>query len=129
MVVIARAIATLPVVDLVRARRFYEGKLGLRLLQAHTNGKYQEALYEAGAGSKVLLYQRPPSKADHTVLAFEVSNIEQTVRDLREKGVTFEEYDMPGLKTANGIATMPNGKAAWFKDSEDNILSLAQIGK
>jgi len=51
MVVIARAIATLAVVDLVRARRFYEGKLGLRLLQAHTNDKYHEALYEAGAGS------------------------------------------------------------------------------
>jgi len=129
MVVITRAIATLSVIDLVRARRFYEGKLGLKLLQAHTNGKYQEALYEAGSGSKILLYQRPSSKSDHTALAFEVNNIEQTVRDLREKGVVFEEYDLPGLKTVDGIANMPNGRAAWFKDAEGNILSLAQIGK
>jgi len=123
----ARAVATLPVVDLVRARRFYEGKLGLKLLKANTAAQFQDAMYEAGGGARVYLYQRALTKADHTVLAFEVKNIEQAVKDLKAKGVVFEEYDMPGLKTVDSIATVPNGKSAWFKDTEGNILSVAQM--
>ena len=126
----SKAVATLPVVDLARARKFYEGKLGLKLLQANTSvPQYQDAMYEAGGGTRVYLYQRGTTKADHTVLAFEVKNIEQMVRDMKAKGVIFEEYDMPGLKTIGSIATVPNGKSAWFKDTEGNILALAQMGK
>jgi len=126
----AKVVATLPVVDLARARRFYEGKLGLRLLQANTSvPQFQDAMYEAGGGTRIYLYQRTPTKADHTVVAFEVKNIEQIVKDMKSKGVVFEEYDMPGLKTVNGIAIVPNGKSAWFKDTEGNILAVTQMGK
>jgi catechol 2,3-dioxygenase-like lactoylglutathione lyase family enzyme len=74
----SKADAALPVVDLSRVRRFYEGKLGLKLLQANTPvPQYQDAMYEAGGGTRVYLYQRAATRADHTVLAFEVKSIEQ----------------------------------------------------
>jgi hypothetical protein len=56
-----------------------------------------------------------------------VKDVEAAVADLRAKGVTFEEYDMPGLKTVDGIAGLGEERVAWFKDPEGNILSLAQI--
>jgi hypothetical protein len=52
--------------------------------------------------------------------------VEKEMKELRQKGVSFENYDLPGLKTVDGIASMGNEKAAWFKDSEDNILALTQ---
>jgi hypothetical protein len=85
------------------------------------------AIFECGNGTRMELYQRGPSKADHTVATFEVSDIEEEVNALRGKGVNFEEYDMPGIKTQNGIATQGSVKAAWFKDSEGNILCIHQI--
>jgi predicted enzyme related to lactoylglutathione lyase len=78
----------------------------------------------------IYIYQRAPTRADHTVAAFDVADIEAEMRQLRSKGVQFEEYDMPGIKTVNGVATMPDGdKAAWFKDTEGNILALEQMSK
>lgn len=126
----AKAVATLPVANLARARKFYEGKLGLKLLQANTSvPQYQDAMYEAGGGTRIYLYQRAATKADHTVVAFEVKNIESVVKDMKDRGILFEEYDMPGLKTVNSIASVPNGKSAWFKDTEGNILAVTQMGK
>lgn len=116
---------TVPVVDLARAGRFYEDILGLRLQRRAEN----EAWYECGNGTMLLLYQREPTKADHTVAGFVVDDVEQTVGELRKKGVRFEDYDLPGIKTVNGIATMDTEKAAWFKDTEGNILAVAQIVK
>lgn len=84
------------------------------------------AIYECGNGTHIELYQRGPSKADHTVATFEVSKIEEEVNALREKGIIFEEYDMPEIKTQNGIATQGSVKAAWFRDSEGNILCIHQ---
>ena len=69
------------------------------------------------------LYQRGPSKADHTVATFEVSNIEGS-QYTKRKGVNFEEYDMQEIKTQNGIARQGSVKAAWFKDSEGNTLVI-----
>jgi predicted enzyme related to lactoylglutathione lyase len=109
---------TIPVVDLGRAKRFYETTLGL------TSGI---ATFECGKGTRIDLYQRGPSKADHTVATFEVSDTEEEVNALRGKGVVFEEYDMPEIKTQNGIATHGPHKAAWFKDSEGNILCIHQL--
>ena len=113
---------TLPAVDLARARKFYEDVLGLRLSKA-TDG---EVWYDAGKGTILLLYERGATKADHTAAAFRVDDVEKTVRDLRKKGVVFEEYDLPGLKTVDGIATVEAEKVAWFKDTEGNILAVAQ---
>ena len=113
---------TLPAVDLARARKFYEGVLGLRVARA-TNGSIW---FESGKGTNLLLYEREATKADHTAAGFLVGDVEKTVRDLRKRGVVFEEYDLPGIKTVDGIATLEDQKAAWFKDTEGNILALAQ---
>jgi predicted enzyme related to lactoylglutathione lyase len=118
---------TIPVVDLDRAKRFYETSLGLRPVPANNDNTSGIAIFECGNGTLMELYQRGPSKADHTVATFEVSDIEGEVNMLRGKGVNFEDYDMPEIKTQNGIATQGSVKAAWFKDSEGNILCIHQI--
>lgn len=118
---------TIPVVDLERAKRFYETTLGLKPASANNDNTFGTAMFECGNGTKIELYQRSPSKADHTVATFEVLDIEEEVNALREKRVAFEEYDMPEIKTQNGIATQGPVKAAWFKDSEGNILCIHQI--
>jgi predicted enzyme related to lactoylglutathione lyase len=121
---------TIPVVDLNRAKRFYETTLGLKPVQDNNdNSTSGIAIFECGKNTLVEIYQRGPSKADHTVATFEVSDIEEKVNILRGKGVNFEEYDMPGIKTQNGIATQGSVKAAWFKDSEGNILCIHQTIK
>jgi len=83
--------------------------------------------YEDAAGGWFLVY---PSQfagtAQSTYMSFEVSDVEQAVKELRERGVTFEEYDMPGLKTVNGIAEIQGVKGAWFKDLDGNILSVGE---
>lgn len=86
------------------------------------------ALFEAGRGSQLYLYQRAPTKADHTAATFTVENIEQVVDDLAARGVVFEQYDMGELKTdARGIATFGPIKSAWFKDTEGNILGIVSM--
>jgi catechol 2,3-dioxygenase-like lactoylglutathione lyase family enzyme len=117
--------ATLPVVDMERARKFYEDKLGLKVMQADKGG----VMLQAGGGTALFLYQRGPTKADHTVASFNVDNIEAEMSELGAKGVVFEEYDMPQMhiKTVNGLATMDGAKMAWFKDTEGNILSITQM--
>lgn len=121
---------TIPVVDLNRAKRFYETTLGLKPVPANNdNNTSGIAIFECGNGTRIELYQRGPSKADHTVATFEVSDIEDEVHALRGKGINFEEYDMPEIKTQNGIATQGSVKAAWFKDSEGNILCIHQVIK
>jgi predicted enzyme related to lactoylglutathione lyase len=116
---------TIPVVDIDRAVEFYKTKLGLKPLTVAMPGL---AMFASGDGSKIELYQRSPTKADHTVATFEVDNIEATVGSLTKNGVAFEHYDMPasGIKTINGIATLGETKAAWFKDTEGNILCIHQ---
>lgn len=118
---------TIPVSDLNRAKKFYEITLGLKSVPDNNNETTPGvAVFECGNSTLIELYQRSPSKADHTVATFEVSNIEEEVNVLRGKGVNFEEYDMPEIKTQNGIATQGSMKAAWFKDSEGNILCIHQ---
>ena len=116
----APAATTLPAEDLKRARSFYEEKLGLEV-EAREN--MPEGLFvHAGKGSLIFLYQRGRATAENTAVTFEVDDLEATVSDLRSNGVKIEEYDSPGLKTVNGIASRDADRAAWFKDSEGNIL-------
>ena len=83
------------------------------------------AQYTLGDGTGFLLYPTQfAGKAPNTLMGFESTNVEADVAAMKKKGVKFEEYDMPGLKTVNSIATMGKGKGAWFKDSEGNILSV-----
>jgi predicted enzyme related to lactoylglutathione lyase len=118
---------TIPVVDLNRVKKFYETILGLKPIHDNNDDATSSiAIFECGDSTLIELYQRGPSKADHTVATFEVSNIEDEVNTLKGKGVNFEEYDMQEVKTQNGIATQGSVKAAWFKDSEGNILCIHQ---
>jgi len=123
----SRVTPTIAVTDLEKAKDFYENKLGLKL-----NPSMQDmdgVLYDAGEGTNLYIYLRTnPSKADHTLVSFRVDNIEKTIEDLSQKGVVFEHYDMPGLKTDDvGIATIGSAKSAWFKDPDENILSVLQV--
>ncbi len=126
MLINATARPTLPAVDLKRARKFYEGTLGLKVIGEDPS---PGIFLQAGNGTSLYIYQRGATMADHTAVSFEVNDIEAEAKELKRKGVKFEEYDIPsmGLKTVNGIATMGNyRKSAWFKDTEGNILAIAQ---
>ena len=114
---------TLPVVDLERAKAFYKDKLGLKTSEDVPGG----AMLEAGTGQRIMLYQRERTKADHTVIGFEVEDVEKEVKELKGRGIVFEEYDMSDLKTVDSIAIIGNWKAAWFKDTEGNILSINEM--
>lgn len=115
---------TLPVVDIKRARKFYEDKLGLKVIKEDPG---PGLTLEAGKGTSIYLYQRAATKADHTVANFIVADIDAEVKLLKSKGVKFEEYNIPamGIKTVNSIATMNGMKGAWFKDTEGNILGIS----
>ncbi|MFH1031416.1 MAG: VOC family protein [Chloroflexota bacterium] len=118
--------ATLPVVDIKRAKKFYQEKLGLKVVKEDPS---PGAFLQCRDGSSIYLYQRGATKADHTVANFTVKDVEAEVKDLKAKGMKFEEYDIPGMgiKTVNGIATMGEYKGAWFKDTEGNILSVSNM--
>ncbi len=84
-------------------------------------------MYQFGEGTAGFLYPTPNAGTSRASQAFwQIDNIEREVADLKSRGVTFEEYDMPGLKTENGIATAGGAKSAWFRDTEGNILALVQ---
>lgn len=118
----AVAQATIPAEKLDRAVRFYSDVLGLKNVQIEND---QAAVFEAGAGSQILIYQRPRTKADHTAITFNVDDLEGTLKDLGAKGVKPEQYDMKEMKTdARGIATMGSHQMAWVKDTEGNILGF-----
>ena len=117
---------TLPAVDIKRARKFYEKKLGLKVLKTDPS---PGITFEAGEGTTLYVYEREATKADHTVASFKVDDVEAQVSELKGKGIEFEDIDLPdmGLKTVNGVATMGDMKGAWFKDTEGNILAVTNM--
>ena len=119
----SRIRAYIPAKNLARAREFYEQKLGFTPKDAKPTGVY----YEFAGGTGCFMYPTPNAGTSKASQAFwEVADVEREVADLRKRGVKFEEYDMPDLKTVNGIATAGGAKAAWFKDTEGNIMALIQ---
>jgi predicted enzyme related to lactoylglutathione lyase len=114
---------TLPVVDLKRAMKFYEEKVGLNPSKKSAD---DFALYDTGK-SQMYLYKREKTKAEHTAFTFIVEDIGKEVEELKQKGIEFMELDMPGIKTENGIADMGEAKSAWFYDSEGNIVAISQF--
>jgi predicted enzyme related to lactoylglutathione lyase len=115
--------AYIPAKDVARARRFYEDKVGLKPKQEIEGG----VVYESGKGTACFLYPTPNAGTSKASQAFwQVEDIEREVGELKKRGVKFEEYDVPGMKTVNGIASGGGAKAAWFKDSEGNILALIE---
>lgn len=111
----------LPVKDMVRARAFYEGCLGLNPGGLRSDGKF---VYMVG-GSTLALFPKPDgTKADHTAISFRVANIASSIEVLKRAGVVFEDYDLPELKTVNHVCVLGAEKAAWFKDTEGNYLCI-----
>ena len=116
-------LAYIPAKDMARARRFYEQQLGFKP-KSETQGG---VVYEFAGGTACFMYPTPNAGTSRASQAFwQVEDIEREVSELRGKGVVFEEYDYPGLKTKDGIATAGGAKSAWFKDTEGNILAIIQ---
>ncbi len=121
----SRVEANIPASDLNRARDFYADKLGLTP-SAEFGG--MQLTYRTAGGTTFNIYQTEyAGQAGHTIAQWHVDDIESEVRDLKAKGVSFEVYDMPGVDWDGEIASIPGmGRAAWFKDSEGNILCVDQ---
>jgi catechol 2,3-dioxygenase-like lactoylglutathione lyase family enzyme len=116
-----QATCILPVKDMARARRFYEGALGLEVLGGKPDGKF---VYRCG-GTEIALFPKPEgTQARHTALSFRVDRIGPAVALLESRGVVFADYDLPGLKTVEHVCVLGSEKAAWFEDTEGNILCL-----
>jgi catechol 2,3-dioxygenase-like lactoylglutathione lyase family enzyme len=120
--VMSRATTILPVDDAARARSFYADTLGLPHCGVAEDGS--ELFGTAGGPMLQLMPVGDGKHSEHTALSFEVSDIERTVRDMESKGVAFQDYDLPNLKTENHICTTGSEKCAWFMDSENNILCV-----
>jgi predicted enzyme related to lactoylglutathione lyase len=113
----------IPVSDLERARKFYEEKIGLTPKEVYAGG----VIYECGGGSWVFMYPSAGAGTSKASTAFwSVADVEKEVAELKSRGVVFEEYDLPGITMENSIATGGGAKTAWFKDSEGNIMAIAQ---
>jgi catechol 2,3-dioxygenase-like lactoylglutathione lyase family enzyme len=127
----ARSVATrLPAKDLNRARAFYSDKLGLEPAEERPGG----LLYRCAGGEFALFESAGASSGTFTQMGWTVDDIEATAAELRSRGVVFEEYDMPGLTTVDGIAEIAGNypskgsgeRAVWFRDSEGNMLGIGQ---
>ena len=119
-----KATTILAVVDPERARDFYGRVLGLTDLGPSGDGKY---LFELNGGYLALLQKPEPTTATHTALSFEVPDAGAAVEQLSARGVTFQDYDLPGLRTVNKVCILGSEKAAWFLDTEGNILCIHEL--
>jgi catechol 2,3-dioxygenase-like lactoylglutathione lyase family enzyme len=127
----AHVATRLPAQDLSRARAFYAEKLGLEPVEERPGG----LRYECANGVFVIFETAGAPSGTHTQMAFDVDDIQAVVAELRGRGVVFEEVDVPGLRTVDGIADVEGNypskggvgeRAAWFRDSEGNLLGIGQ---
>lgn len=121
----------LPARDLARARRFYAEKLGLEPVEERPGG----LRYRCGNSGFVVFASAGEPSGTHTQMGWEVRDLAATVAALRARGVVFEEYDLPGITTVDGIAEVRGNypskggvgeRGAWFRDSEGNLLAIGQ---
>ena len=119
----SRVEANIPAADIDRAKAFYEDKLGLTPSAEPIQGYLR---YETSSGTAFNIYQTEyAGQAGHTIAQIHVQDVAKEVEDLKAKGVAFEVYDMPGVEWQGEVAVLAGmGKAAWFKDSEGNILCV-----
>jgi predicted enzyme related to lactoylglutathione lyase len=115
--------ANIPASDLNRARDFYSGKLGI---DPSVEIEGVMLIYKTAGGSPFSVYQTEyAGQAGHTIAQWHVADVDGEVRDLKSKGVNFEQYDLPGVTWNDDVASIEGmGKAAWFKDSEGNTLCI-----
>jgi predicted enzyme related to lactoylglutathione lyase len=112
----------IPAKDVARARKFYEENLGFKAKEVTAGG----VIYEFAKRTACFLYPTPNAGTSKASQAFwQVEDIEKEVADLRARGVKFEKYDMPEMDE-QGISTAGGAKAAWFRDTEGNIMALIQ---
>lgn len=111
----------LPVMDMTRAREFYEGRLGLVPGGFKPDGKF---VYRVGGSVLALFPKAGGTKAEHTAVSFQVADIDASIAELKRSGVVFEDYDFPDFKTVNHVCVLGAEKAAWFRDPEGNFLCL-----
>ncbi|WP_066286717.1 VOC family protein [Arthrobacter sp. B6] len=120
----APVMAVLPAKDINRAKAFYSDKLGLEPAQTMED---EALIYQCANGTGFMIYQTDNAgTAKNTQMGWDTDDFDREVEELRGRGVVFEDYDQPGLKTENGIADSEWGKAAWFLDTEGNILNITQ---
>jgi len=113
----------LPVADLDRARAFYRDKLGFE----PTMEKPGMLAYSGPGGYMFQLYESSTvGTAQNTQMGWSTADLDGTMAELRARGVVFEDYDFPGLKTENGVAFVGTERSAWFKDSEGNIIAVSE---
>ena len=125
-----RAITKLPAQDLDRARAFYRDKLGLEPVEEREGG----LRYYCGAGEFHVFLSSGAASGASTQLGFEVEDIEAVMAELRARGVVFDELDIPGFETTDGIVEVEDNypskgageRGAFFRDSEGNVLALGQ---
>jgi catechol 2,3-dioxygenase-like lactoylglutathione lyase family enzyme len=116
----------LPVEDVDRARKFYEEKLGLPFDGLNMEGG---AMFSLDGGTTLVLLPRPGgSRAESTAMSWAVQDVEQEVKELGERGVVFEDYDLPEFKTVDHVATYGDYKSAWFLDPDGNVLCVHTAG-
>lgn len=118
------AAATLPVRDLTSARTFYEKTLGLSVDEENEGG----VMYRVGSAQLFVYPSEFAGTNQATAASVEVGDLDATMRELRDAGVAFEDYDVPGLKTENGVAQIGSDRGAWMKDPDGNIIALIQRG-
>jgi catechol 2,3-dioxygenase-like lactoylglutathione lyase family enzyme len=124
----SKVTATVAVSDLERAKRFYEGKLGLSA--SGGDEEAQVVTYACGEGSELIVYASEyAGSAQATVATWEVSGLEQLVDALTAKGVQFEQYDEPLKTDEKGILRSEGmGAVAWFKDPDGNTIAIGEFG-
>jgi catechol 2,3-dioxygenase-like lactoylglutathione lyase family enzyme len=117
--------ANVPAADLDRARRFYADVLGLTPVSENPGG----LIYTTTGGTTFFLYETEfAGQAGHTIAQWHVGDVAAEVGDLQAKGLQFEHYDLPGVTWDGDIASIEGmGRAAWFKDSEGNIMCLDEV--
>ena len=116
----------LPISEPDRAQKFYTDQLGLPYQGTNPEGSL---MYGLSGGSQLVLLPRPDEKPlGSTAMSFEVDNLEKEIADLEKRGVHFEDYDLPEMKTEGHIASMGDERAAWFLDPDGNVLCLHEGG-
>lgn len=124
----AGIVAIVPVSDVESAIRFYGETLGLELQERREDlPENREAEFRAGQGTLLVYESVGAGKSRHTVAGFRVDDVDTAVATLRERGVEFEDYDLPELKTEAGVATVGEVRAAWCRDPDGNLLAIESV--
>ena len=124
----AGIVAIVPVSDVESAIRFYGETLGLELQERRDDlPENREAEFRAGQGTLLVYESVGAGKSRHTVAGFRVDDVDTAVATLRERGVEFEDYDLPELKTEAGVATVGEVRAAWCRDPDGNLLAIESV--